>query len=38
MPEFRFQEMFPHGEDTTPYRRLDGDFVADRHLPRRDAC
>jgi fumarate hydratase class I len=28
MPEFRFQEMFPHGEDTTPYRRVDGDFVA----------
>jgi fumarate hydratase class I len=28
MPEFQFQEMFPHGEDTTPYRRLDGDFVA----------
>jgi fumarate hydratase class I len=28
MPEFRFQEMFPHGEDTTPYRRLDGAFVA----------
>jgi fumarate hydratase class I len=28
MPEFRFQEMFPHGVDTTPYRRLEGDFVA----------
>jgi len=28
MPEFSFQEMFPHGEDTTPYRRIDGDFVA----------
>src|SRR5690606_27007705 len=27
MPEFRFQEMFPHGPDTTPYRRLDGDWV-----------
>jgi fumarate hydratase class I len=27
MPEFRFQEMFPHGEDATPYRRLDGDWV-----------
>jgi fumarate hydratase class I len=23
MAEFRFQEMFPHGADTTPYRRLD---------------
>ena len=23
MAEFRFQEMFPHGEDTTPYRRVD---------------
>jgi fumarate hydratase class I len=28
MSDFQFQEMFPHGEDTTPYRRLDGDFVA----------
>jgi len=28
MPEFRFQEMFPHVEDTTPYRRLDGAFVS----------
>ena len=28
MPEFQFQDLFPHGEDTTPYRRLDGDFVA----------
>jgi fumarate hydratase, class I len=28
MPEFCFQQMFPHGEDATPYRRLDGDFVA----------
>jgi fumarate hydratase, class I len=27
MPEFRFQEMFPHGVDTAPYRRLDGDYV-----------
>src|SRR5215470_2257172 len=27
MPEFRFQEMFPHGEDPTPYRRVEGDFV-----------
>ena len=23
MPEFDFAEMFPHGEDTTPYRKLD---------------
>jgi len=28
MPEFRFQEMFPHGHDTTPYRRIDGDWVS----------
>jgi fumarate hydratase class I len=28
MPDFQFQQMFPHGADTTPYRRLDGDFVA----------
>jgi fumarate hydratase class I len=29
MPEFQFQEMFPHGEDTTPYRRLDGEVGRD---------
>jgi len=28
MPEFHFQEMFPHGEDSTPYRRLEGGFVS----------
>ena len=28
MPEFRFQEMFPHGPDRTPYRRIDGSWVA----------
>src|SRR5262245_23726867 len=27
MPTFQFQEMFPHGADTTPYRRLEGDYV-----------
>jgi len=27
MPEFAFQEMFPIGEDDTPYRKLTGDFV-----------
>ncbi len=27
MPEFRFQEMFPHGADATAYRRIDGAFV-----------
>jgi hypothetical protein len=27
MPEFRFQEMFPHGADATPYRKLDGAWV-----------
>jgi fumarate hydratase class I len=27
MPEFRFQEMFPHGEDTTPYRSLGADGI-----------
>ncbi|MBY0275391.1 fumarate hydratase [Candidatus Binatia bacterium] len=27
MPEFQFQEMFPHGHDMTPYRRIDGDWV-----------
>ena len=25
MPDFHFQEMFPHGDDRTPYRRLDLD-------------
>ncbi|MCC6850086.1 MAG: fumarate hydratase [Deltaproteobacteria bacterium] len=24
MPEFRYQEMFPHGHDATPYRKLEG--------------
>jgi len=28
MPEFQFQEMFPLGEDATPYRKLEGDYVA----------
>jgi len=28
MPDFQFQEMFPHGEDTTPYRKLAGDCVS----------
>ena len=32
MPEFRFQGMFPHGEDTTPYRRLDGEWVGSETL------
>ena len=27
MPDFNFQEMFPHGEDETPYRKLDGHHV-----------
>ncbi|MCC6764783.1 MAG: fumarate hydratase [Deltaproteobacteria bacterium] len=27
MPDFRYQEMFPHGHDTTPYRKLEGDWV-----------
>ena len=27
MAGFRFQELFELGEDTTPYRRLGGDFV-----------
>ena len=29
MPEFRYQEMFPHGADHTPYRRLDGAWVGE---------
>src|SRR5215510_9886145 len=27
MPEFQFQEMFPHGDDATPYRKLSSDHV-----------
>jgi fumarate hydratase class I len=27
MSEFRFQEMFPHGDDTTPYRPLGADGI-----------
>src|SRR5689334_22618646 len=29
MPEFRYQETFPHGADSTPYRRLDGAWVGE---------
>ena len=29
MPDFRYQEMFPHGADGTPYRRLDGAWVGE---------
>ena len=29
MPEFAFQEMFPHGADGTPYRKLDGSWVGE---------
>ncbi len=28
-PEFRFQEMFPHGDDATPYRHLDADVASE---------
>jgi fumarate hydratase class I len=28
MAEFEFQEIFPHGEDSTPYRRLAGEWVS----------
>lgn len=28
MTSFAFQDMFPLGEDTTPYRKLTGDFVS----------
>ena len=28
MPEFHYQEMFPLGEDTTPYRKLTDKFVS----------
>ena len=27
MPEFQFQEMFPHGHDATAYRKLSPDHV-----------
>src|SRR5262245_40456337 len=29
MPDFRYQEMFPHGADATPYRKLAGDWVGE---------
>src|SRR5262245_62133234 len=32
MSEFEFQEIFPHGRDTTPYRRLDGPWVAEERV------
>jgi fumarate hydratase class I len=32
MAEFRFQEMFPHGVDATPYRRLDGAWVGEERF------
>ena len=28
MPEFQYQEMFEHGADTTPYRKLTSDYVS----------
>ena len=36
MPEFLFQEMFPHGEDTTPYRKLSADHVGTARFNGRD--
>ena len=36
MPEFQFQEMFPSGEDTTPYRKLSSDFVGTTKFNGRD--
>src|SRR5262244_4177905 len=36
MPEFQFQEMFPHGEDTTPYRKLSADHVGTAKFNGRD--
>src|SRR5882724_12813839 len=36
MPEFQFQEMFPHGEDTTPYRKLSSDHVGTAKFNGRD--
>src|SRR5262245_7873641 len=29
MSDFQYQEMFPHGADATPYRKLDGDWVGE---------
>ena len=36
MPEFRFQEVFELGPDTTGYRQLAGDYVAVRKLDGRE--
>jgi len=36
MAGFRFQELFELGQDTTPYRKLDGDFVRVVHAGGRE--
>src|SRR5919106_6847696 len=36
MPDFQFQEMFPHGEDTTSYRKLSSDHVGVTRFNGRD--
>jgi len=36
MPDFRFQELFELGEDSTPYRKLGGDFVRVVHAGGRE--
>ena len=36
MPEFQFQEMFPHGPDNTPYRKLSSDYVSVTQFNGRD--
>ena len=36
MPEFQFQEMFPSGKDSTPYRKLSADFVGTTKFNGRD--
>jgi len=32
MAESDFHDIFPHGEDTTPYRKLTGDYVSAANL------
>ncbi|MBM3643709.1 MAG: fumarate hydratase [Alphaproteobacteria bacterium] len=36
MPEFQYQEMFPHGADTTPWKKLSSDHVSVRSFGGRD--
>ncbi len=38
MDDFVFHDMFPAGEDDTPYRQLTADHVGTAQLRRHDRC